>query len=297
MELINNCPLCGAKEGSAHFLECADYLLATGQYSMVTCGSCRHVYTNPRPFANELDKYYQAPAYISHNEQAQSFQQQLYFKVQAFMLGQKQKLIGRLKLPNKNLLDVGCGAGAFLKKMKNADLQCFGFEPNDQARETARKKGLHVLENQEDILKLGPGFFGMITLWHVLEHQPHFMQNLQHYYKLLAPGGWLLVAVPMHQSFDASFYGKYWAAYDLPRHLHHFSPATLNLAAQKNGFVLRQTRGMFFDAFYVALLSEKHKGTRLGAIRALCAGAWSNLLGILKIKPWSSQIFVFQKPF
>ena len=295
MEFLVQCPLCGAGEEPSHFLECADYLMGSGSYSMVKCKLCHHVYTNPRPFENDLGVFYQSQEYISHKEKGSSFRERIYFRVQAYMLKRKARLINTLKLPKPKLLDVGCGAGAFLSQMKNHDLQIVGIEPNATARLKAQKKDMHVIENQNHIPTNEESSFGIITLWHVLEHQADFMQSLQLYHRLLAPGGWLVIAVPLYLGFDAWFYGKYWAAYDLPRHLHHFSPKTLKLATQNCGFEFRGSFGMFFDAFYVAMLSENNKGKRLGAFRAIWVAAWSNLLAALKLRPWSSQIMVFQK--
>jgi len=297
MEYLSYCPLCEEGEKPARFLDCPDHLLGTSNYSMVKCNSCHHIYTNPRPFEKDLEKFYKSQKYISHTEQASSFRDYLYFRVRAYMLGRKAKLIRKLNIPNHRLLDVGCGTGAFLKKMEESHFQVIGVEPNMSASKMAIEKGLQVFENQQYIKEIGENSLGVITLWHVLEHQPDFMQGLQQYFTLLIPGGWLVVAVPQHQSFDAGFYRQYWAAYDLPRHLHHFSFETLLLACRKNGFAFRKKIGMPFDAFYVALLSEQFKGTPLGAVRAILVAAWSNLLALLRVRPWSSQIFIFQKSF
>lgn len=295
MEFLYQCPLCEAGEEPTHFLECDDYLMGSGSYSLVKCKNCHHVYTNPRPLEKDLGSFYQSQEYISHKEKGNSFSEKIYFLVQAFMLQRKARLIIKLKLPNQKLLDVGCGAGAFLSQMKNTDYQVVGIEPNAAARLKAQKKGLHLFENQFHIPKNEENSFGIITLWHVLEHHADFMQSLQLYHRLLATGGWLVIAVPLYMSFDASFYGKYWAALDPPRHLHHFSSKTLRLATQRCGFELHGATPMFFDAFYVSMLSEKFRGTSLGAFRAFGVAAWSNLLACLKLRPWSSQIFVFRK--
>jgi 2-polyprenyl-3-methyl-5-hydroxy-6-metoxy-1,4-benzoquinol methylase len=296
MERLKTCPLCGSGEKPLHFLSCSDHLMGTGIYNMLECPACQHVYTNPRPFEKDLPKYYKSEDYISHTEKASGIRDKAYFWVQSFMLSRKRKLINSLQLPGNKLVDVGCGTGAFLKKMKESGFEAVGVEPQAEAREKARSKGLQVVENQELMLEDQANQWHLITLWHVLEHQPDCIKSLQQFYKLLAPGAWLIIAVPQYKSFDAAFYKQFWAAYDLPRHLHHFSSSTMVLAAQNIGFRKRKVKGMPFDAFYVAMLSEKYKKSFLGFFRAILIGFWSNILATLKIRPWSSQIFFFQKP-
>lgn len=296
MESLKSCPLCGSGERPLHFLSCSDHLLGTGIYDMVKCPACHHVYTNPRPFEKDLPNYYKSDEYISHTEKTKRLREKVYFWVQSYMLWRKHRLIKKLQLPGNKLIDIGCGTGAFLKKMKDSGFQVVGVEPQAEAREKARAKGLQVFENQEVIQKNADKEWHLVTLWHVLEHQPDCVKSFEQFFQLLAPGGWLIIAVPQYKSFDASFYGPYWAAYDLPRHLHHFSAQTLVMAAQTKGFRNMKILGMPFDAFYVAMLSEKYKKSYLGGIRALLIGLWSNLLAILKLRPWSSQIFLFQKP-
>lgn len=295
MEYLKHCPLCGSEEQAVHYLSCPDHMLGNGLFSMVRCKVCDLVYTNPRPHEKNLGAYYQSQEYISHTEQKRNLPEKIYYRVQSYMLSRKARLINRLEINSKRLMDVGCGTGAFAKHMQDAGYQVVAIEPQTSAREKARQKGLQVFDNQKETLGLHKESLDVITLWHVLEHQARFMDSLKQYQQLLAPGGWLIIAVPQHQSFDAGFYKEFWAAYDLPRHLLHFSEHTLKAAASKSGFELVDKKGMPFDAFYVSLLSEKYKGGFLGVLRALLVGFWSNLLASLNIKPWSSQIFVFRK--
>jgi|LSQX01.2.fsa_nt_gb 2-polyprenyl-3-methyl-5-hydroxy-6-metoxy-1,4-benzoquinol methylase len=295
METLQYCPLCGAGEGLLPFLKCSDHLLGTGQYSMVECSACGLVFTNPRPNEENLPSYYQSEEYLSHSEKRNSMSQQLYFRVQSMMLKRKYKLISRLSVEGRSLIDIGCGAGAFGKYMQNIGYQVVGVEPQASAREKARQKGIQVFENQEQILKPGHPSFDFITLWHVLEHQPRFMESLEQFHRMLHDNGRLIIAVPQFKSFDADHYKEFWAAYDLPRHLTHFSHATLEKAARQKGFRLVKKAGMPFDAFYVSLLSEQYKGHSLASLRGVLVGLWSNVMAVLKLKPWSSQIFVFRK--
>lgn len=295
MENLTRCPLCGSEEGGQLFLSARDHMLRTGNYSVVRCLTCDLLYTNPRPHENDLPAFYQSEEYISHTERKKNLREKIYYMVQSLMLARKTRLVNKLQKNQQRLLDVGCGTGAFAKHMQDAGYQVIAVEPQALARNKAIEKGLQVLGNQEEIPINHKQNLDVITLWHVLEHQSRFKESLMQFHELLAPGGWLVVAVPQYQSFDAAFYKSGWAAFDLPRHLFHFSEKTLKLAATQAGFELKAIKGMPFDAFYVSLLSEQYRGTALGALRAMVIGAGSNLLAFFKLKPWSSQIFVFRK--
>ncbi|MEE4177220.1 MAG: class I SAM-dependent methyltransferase [Bacteroides sp.] len=294
-EFLHHCPLCGAGEGLVPFLTCPDHLLGSGQYSMVQCGSCGLVFTNPRPREEELPAFYQSEQYVSHTEHQNSLRERIYFRVQSYMLKRKFLLISKLKGRGRLLLDVGCGAGAFGNYMQDHGYQAIGIEPQPAAREKTREKGIQVFDSQEEMLKDAKDSFDFITLWHVMEHQSRFMESFEQYHQLLKDNGWLIIAVPQYQSYDAGHYNSWWAAYDLPRHLNHFSPKTLEQAASQKGFRLVKKKGMPFDAFYVSILSEYYKGNALAFIRGALVGLWSNLLALIHVKPWSSQIFIFQK--
>jgi len=276
-------------------LSAPDHMLKTGNYSVVRCPACELLYTNPRPYEKNLGAYYQSEEYISHTERKKNLRERIYYKVQSRMLSRKARLINKLEKNQQRLLDVGCGIGAFAKYMQGIGYQVVAIEPQASAREKAIEKGLQVFENQEEIQKSHKDRLDVITLWHVLEHQTRFKESLQQYHEMLAPGGWLVVAVPQYQGFDAAFYKSWWAAWDLPRHLFHFSDKTLKMAASQIGFEPKTIKGMPFDAFYVSLLSEQYRATAFGPLRALLVGAFSNLLAFFKLKPWSSQIFVFRK--
>ncbi|MBW6497840.1 MAG: class I SAM-dependent methyltransferase [Bacteroidales bacterium] len=295
MENLNRCPLCGGEDMSRPLLSAPDHMLTTGNYTVVRCLSCELLYTNPRPHEKDLGAFYQSEKYISHTERKKNLREKIYFKVQSLMLARKASLINKLEKNQQRLLDVGCGTGAFAKHMQDIGYQVVAVEPQGAAREKANEKGLQVYENQEEIQKSHHLGLDVITLWHVLEHHARFKESLQLYYEMLAPGGWLVVAVPQYLSFDARFYKSWWAAWDLPRHLFHFSEKTLKLAASQTGFELKAVKGMPFDAFYVSLLSEQYRQTPMGPLRAIIIGAFSNLLAFFRIKPWSSQIFVFRK--
>src|SRR5688572_23726146 len=102
-------------------------------------------------------------------------------------------------------------------------------------------------------------FFDVVTMWHVLEHVPDMAEVLNDIQDSLRTGGYLVIAVPNHESHDANKYRENWAAYDVPRHLWHFSKRSMKLIGGKNGFDLVATHPMKLDAYYVSILSEKYR--------------------------------------
>ncbi|RMG81033.1 MAG: class I SAM-dependent methyltransferase [Bacteroidetes bacterium] len=216
----------------------------------------------------------------------------LYKSVRNYALKQKQKLIEtRTTSQQKRILDYGCGTGYFLAHMQKNGFEVTGFEPDKDARNVAKRThGINVEDNLNNI----QGRFDIITLWHVLEHVYHIDKTIDLLVEKLEKNGLLIIAVPNPDSFDAKYYQKFWAAYDVPRHLYHFTPdVILNYFLAKN-LQIETILPMYFDAFYVSMLSEKYKGGNL--LKAGLVGLRSNLNALLSKKPeFSSQIYVFRK--
>jgi 2-polyprenyl-3-methyl-5-hydroxy-6-metoxy-1,4-benzoquinol methylase len=295
MEYLEKCPVCNSVKDPLPFLSCYDHLTRSGYYQLVRCTDCGLVFTNPRPREESMAEFYKSSAYISHAGQQQGVFQRLYFGIRSFMLGRKAAQIKKLTLPGKRLLDVGCGTGAFAAHMQQQGFVVAGVEPEEAARGIALSKGVYVFEKVTDPAIADGQRFDLITLWHVLEHQPRPIDSLRQYHDLMVAGGFLVIAVPQFESFDGWFYRSSWAAYDLPRHHMHFSRESLLRAAVSTGFKLVRCSGLPFDAFYVSMLSEKSMKNPLRMVRALVVASWSNFLGLLKTRPWSSQVYVFQK--
>ena len=111
---------------------------------------------------------------------------------------------------------------------------------------------------------------------------------------MLEDTGTLIVAVPNFKSYDAKHYGEFWAAYDVPRHLWHFSKTAIKKLFGKQNIEVKKVKPMWFDSFYVSLLSEEYKTAKKNWIPALWVGLWSNLNGIFT-KEYSSHIYILQK--
>lgn len=244
------------------------------------------------PIPSDLSSYYKSEDYISHTDKNGNLQERVYQFVKKLMLSRKAAWIEK-EVQNGKLLDYGCGTGAFVQFMESRGWSSFGIEPDDGARSIAQKKSKNIykyfaeVENEK---------YSVITLWHVLEHIPDYSHMLKNLIQILQPGGVLVIAVPNHKSYDAKFYKNNWAAWDVPRHLWHFSREGI-IEELENNFPVKmlKEKPLIFDSFYVSLLSEKHKESSFPFLKAMKTGLMSNLSAISS-REYSSIAYFFQKP-
>lgn len=297
METIGYCLACHSHSGPEPYMDASDHLVSRQVFSMQRCKQCGFVFTNPRPDPEEIGAYYQSGQYTSHSEKATNLLESIYVRVRSQMVKRKAGMVKRFLQKGANILDIGCGTGHFLQALQVAGYRVMGVEPGEKAAQLASEKGIKVVRSMTDVMVDHHPGFDLISMWHVLEHVHNLQEHLQQCQQMLKPGGILVVAVPMCNSFDASFYKQHWAAYDLPRHLWHFTPDTLKLVVQKSGMQQIRLRRMPLDAFYIAMLSEQYKKSLckpLAFARAMLIGMWSNAAAMLTKKPASSQVFVFR---
>jgi hypothetical protein len=132
-------------------------------------------------------------------------------------------------------------------------------------------------------------------MWHVLEHVHDLHAYIKQIETLLAPNGKLFIAVPNYTSKDAGIYKEHWAAYDVPRHLYHFSPQSMENLLSQHGLKLAAVKPMWFDSFYVSMLSEQYRNGKGSIIKAFFNGFISNLKVLSDIKKCSSVIYLVSK--
>lgn len=249
--------------------------------------------TVPQPQGEKLAAYYKSEDYISHTDTKRNAFEKVYHFIRSIALKRKLKLINSFNTDAKNLLDVGCGTGDFLKTAQDNNWTITGVEPDDKAREIANSKTNNSVFEIEKLQQLNSQSFDVITLWHVLEHLPNLKTDLATFASLLKPNGRLIIAVPNYKSFDAKHYKQFWAAYDVPRHLWHFSQTAIEILASEHNLKVEAVKPMAFDAYYVSLLSEKYKSGWMNPIK----GFWYGLRSNLKAKrtgEYSSLIYVLK---
>ncbi len=305
METLTLCPLCNHHKFKP-FLSCKDYTVSRETFQIVECENCGFHFTNPRPAEEEIGKYYQSEEYISHSGTKKGLVNRIYHLVRNYTLAKKLQLVLKFttnsQLPTANLLDYGCGTGEFLNTCKKAGLQTYGLEPEQKAREFATNNYELNIQSPEAIKALENDFFDVVTLWHVLEHIHRLKEFLEDLKRILKGRGVAIIAVPNLTSLDAKNYKEFWAAYDVPRHLYHFSPKDMERLFKEYGFELENVKPMIFDAFYVSMLSEKyknaekkHKENTGKLISAFLKGTKSNVFASDSEKTYSSQIYIFRK--
>jgi 2-polyprenyl-3-methyl-5-hydroxy-6-metoxy-1,4-benzoquinol methylase len=273
------------------YLNTIDYSLTGEVFNLKKNNEYDLLVTQPIP--ENLDKYYEFDEYISHTDDNKSLIDKVYQLVRNYTLKKKLKLINSQNTKTKKILDIGCGTGDFLSICKNNSWTTIGVEPNKKAREISLTKNLVVKESINDIIKINQKF-DVITLWHVLEHVPNLGEYIIQLKKLLTDNGTLIIAVPNYKSYDAIHYKEFWAAYDVPRHIWHFSKNSIEKLFKENEMSLVKFLPMKFDSYYVSLLSEKYKTGKMNPINAFFIGLKSNLKAKTS-KEYSSLIYLLKK--
>jgi 2-polyprenyl-3-methyl-5-hydroxy-6-metoxy-1,4-benzoquinol methylase len=278
LENITECPVCGHSRFTP-FLKAKDQTVSQQSFQIVACAKCGFLFTNPRPPASEIGKYYESAEYISHNDQSRDLMSRVYTGVRNYTTRQKINLLQQAVPKKGKLLDVGCGTGFFLSKAKGAGWQAHGTEPDAQARSVAIGR---VGENVYETIRapfLESQTYDAITMWHVLEHVHLLSETMEWLHKQLAPQGKLFIAVPNPESEDARQFQENWAAYDVPRHLYHFSKKALKDLAEAHRFKVEQILPMWFDAYYVSMLSTRYQEGTTNLPASLWKGTLSNWRG------------------
>lgn len=292
MILYDSCPGCGQKNITPVFLV-EDFTVSHENFEIWECKSCTLRFTQNVPGADEISRYYQSENYISHSDTDKGFINKLYHKVRGRTLKQKRNLLEKMTGKKMgSLLDVGCGTGAFLHTMQQAGWKSSGLEPDDTARNKARELYNLNVESSEKLFSLTAESFDAITMWHVLEHVHDLHKYLNQLKKLLNQTGKIFIAVPNYTSYDETVYKQFWAAYDVPRHLYHFSPKAMEKLLAIHDMKIVAIKPMWYDSFYVSLLSERYRNGSGNAVKAFATGAISNMKAMADVKKCSSVIYV-----
>lgn len=291
----DKCPLCKSSAIIKRFA-CIDQFATGEEFDIFECSDCGLAFTQNFPDEKEIDRYYESPAYISHSNTNKGIVNRVYHLVRKIMLRKKARRVEQLTgFKNGRLLDYGAGTGHFARLMKSRGWDVTAIEKNDKARELAAREFDFNMLPVEALAAIKDKELDAVTMWHVMEHiqEPDNMWRELH--RILADDGIAIIALPNSISYDALKYKEHWAAYDVPRHLWHFTPDTIAHWGGKHGFTLEKQYTMPFDGFYISMLSEQYKGTRLHTIR----GFWNGFKGW--VAQWhrssasSSIIYVFKK--
>lgn len=292
MKKVSTCPVCQSKN-IFKTLDVKDYFLTQENFSIWHCKDCDLSFTNPRPHDENLGKYYESPEYLSHDTKNSGIIGKLYQFLRNINIKRKYNIVRELTGTGK-ILDIGCGTGELLNYFKKQKWECLGVEPNATARNFAKTQYRLKVEEEQSLQNLPAESFDIISMWHVLEHVSDINKRMDEVKRLLKNEGNLIIALPNASSWDAVFYKAYWAGLDVPRHLYHFSPEAFSSLAKKHDLQIINALPLKFDAFYVSLLSERYKKTRLPIFLAFINGAKSNRTAA-KTGNYSSLIYILKK--
>ncbi len=295
MSLIHysGCPSCGSDK-IALALTAEDHTVSHETFGIWECGLCTLRFTQDVPDAVSIGPYYRSDNYISHSNTSRGLVNNLYHMVRKQTLSDKYRLIASATRTRKGkLLDIGAGAGAFVGYMQERGWEVTGLEPDETARAVARTDHKVELTDMDRLFTLEQDSFDAITLWHVLEHVHDLHAYMERLRGLIRPNGRIFIAVPNYTSYDARVYREMWAAYDVPRHLYHFSPDAIGNLLTQHGLQLQFSEPMWYDSFYISMLSEKYRHPGRGnAVKAVMVGLVSNMKAFVNKSHCSSLVYV-----
>lgn len=292
---IKACPICKSTS-LKHYIDCTDFYATGERFSIKECCDCGFRMTDGAPVEAEIGRYYESPDYISHSDTHKGLMNKVYHHVRQYMLRKKVQMVVKASgIKSGTMLDYGTGTGYFPNAMKEAGWSVSAIEKSPQAREFAKKNFGIDVKAESEFSSIEADTFDAITLWHVMEHVENLDLLWENIDRCLRPGGTLVVAVPNCSSADAAIYKEYWAAYDVPRHLWHFVPQTMERLAKQKGYEVAEELPMPFDAFYVSMLSEKYMGHSCYFLRGMISGARALAKALGCKRKSSSIIYILKK--
>jgi 2-polyprenyl-3-methyl-5-hydroxy-6-metoxy-1,4-benzoquinol methylase len=291
----NACPSCNSADIKAA-ITAQDYTVSQKTFAIWECGNCTLRFTQDVPDAASIGPYYKSEDYISHTNTRKGLVNNLYHIVRKQTLSDKRQLLSSAtRLKQGKMLDIGAGTGAFVAHMAENGWEVTGLEPDETAREVAYAQNKARLLPMSDFYSLAPDSYDAITLWHVLEHVHDLHAYVGQLARLLKRDGRIFIAVPNYTSYDAAVYKGAWAAYDVPRHLYHFSPDAMENLLTRHGLQLQVTRPMWYDSFYISMLSERYRNGKDNTVKAFFMGLVSDVKAFVDKSKCSSLVYVIGK--
>lgn len=292
--MANRCPWCNS-ENNSKFLELKDYFLTQENFEILECNDCKLLFTTPCPAPDRIGDYYKSDDYLSHNESKKGIVPQIYNLVKKVNIKNKFNItVNGQQTTDNSILDIGCGVGDFLNYAKEKGCDITGIEPSEDARKIAEEKLGTKIFSPEELQNIPNESFDIVTMWHVLEHVADLKTEIDHLERIVKKNGRLVLALPNYKSFDAEYYKDKWAAYDVPRHLNHFSRTSIKNIFDTTAFQLIDIKPLKWDSYYISMLSEQYLKHSNVLLKAMITGCKSNCKAI-KSGEYSSLVYVFTK--
>lgn len=275
LEEVPACPVCGSRDRRVLYGELGDlqYQCAPGLWTFHRCLRCSSAYLDPRPTPESIGRAY--TSYYTHDigsepggplgkvklrlrygflNHTKGYRLSPAWRAGAWAVrvlpqqrGQALKVVRLLptRRAGMRVLDVGCGSGGFLDLMRWQGWDAQGLEPDQEAVDLARRRGLDVMHGTVDRLTDYPAAsFDAVTMSHVIEHLHDPVATLRACVRLLAPGGLMYIATPNLDARGRAIFGRHWIGIDAPRHLVLFTWDSLEDAARAAGLtVIGAVRG------------------------------------------------------
>ncbi|MBT8326895.1 MAG: class I SAM-dependent methyltransferase [Bacteroidia bacterium] len=292
--IINTCPVCKGEKFKPS-IAVPDWLVSNETFNIVACESCDFRFIENAPLPENAGKYYETEEYVEHSDTKKGLVNIIYHFARKRMMKYKQRLISDVTI-GKKLLDIGSGSGYFLNYMKNQNYNVTGVEISDKAVKLCKEK--------YDITAFSPTqlingeiseSFDVVTMWHVFEHVYSYDEYFERLHSGLSDNGTLIIAMPNHQCFEASYYGKYWNGYDTPRHLWHFVPDTFRRFVEARGFKLVKMKKLPLDPFYNSMISASYKKRFTFLPFTFFIGLISWFMALFSFQKSSSIVYFLQK--
>lgn len=272
LETTLMCSICGADCSVMLYngLMDAVFQCAPGTWQLYLCQGCGCAFLDPRPTQETIGMAYDN--YYTHNVPGRFFIDKKlsiplgglrfalrngYFNAKyhyrlkpALKIGfylarflpfrrmREDRLIRHMSCPRDKprLLDVGCGNGRFLLRMRKLGWTVEGLDPDPRAAAVTGQAGLLVHQGMLDSSTFPKNCFDAVTMSHVIEHVHDPIATIRHCHRILRPGGFLWIATPNLGAQGHATYGEHWRGLEPPRHLFIFSSSSLKLALRKAGF-------------------------------------------------------------
>lgn len=254
----STCPVCQAT--GSHEFSSTDLMFAGSvPYHYHRCSACELVYQRPLPSAEQIAGFY-PPSYTVYAAPTRTefSGRELYTLKNSLgyshlATGNQARMLGRLLpsarlpdvvpyVPNGQVLDIGCGNGEFLLRLRSIGWRCQGVEFNDTALAICREHGLDVFHGDLQAAGFAADSFDFVCAHHLIEHTADPSGLIGEMVRVTKPGGTVLIRTPNSKALGRRWFGVNWFANDVPRHLMLFSEKSLALLAQRYGLQLQVMR-------------------------------------------------------
>jgi ubiquinone/menaquinone biosynthesis C-methylase UbiE len=216
---------------------------------MVRCVACSLVFTNPILSEAELSGLY-PPDYYAYQE---TRSERLWKKHAKGMLGYWQGTKDPTFGTAGTFLDIGCGSGGFVQKMKERGWDSYGIEINLAAARAGQSAGLKIISGSLRQARFSAESFDYIRASHSLEHMPDPGETLDEIFRILKPNGKLLVAVPNIAGLTARIFKQYWWHLCPPVHTFSYSSKTLSRFLKHHALSIER---VIYNSDYVGFLGS-----------------------------------------